>query len=65
MEPIAAERKLSPNEIAQEWGLNYKTILRLIKRGAVRAYRIGRGLRILESDWQTYLEQRSSTTQGA
>ena len=44
-------------EIAQRLKLSKYTIYEMIKRGEIPAHRIGRSLRITESQLETYLQQ--------
>lgn len=47
----------TPDEIAQKLKLSKYTIYEMIKRGEISAHRIGRSLRITETQLQTYLMQ--------
>ena len=47
----------TPEEIAQKLKLSKYTIYEMIKRGEISAHRIGRSLRITESQLRTYLMQ--------
>ena len=47
----------TPEEIAQKLKLSKYTIYEMIKRGEISAHRIGRSLRITETQLQTYLMQ--------
>lgn len=47
----------TPDEIAKKLKLSKYTIYEMIKRGEIPAHRIGRSLRITESQLQTYLFQ--------
>ncbi|MGP1441840.1 MAG: helix-turn-helix domain-containing protein [Anaerovoracaceae bacterium] len=47
----------TPEEIAQRLKLSKYTIYEMIKRGEIPAHRIGRSLRITESQLETYLQQ--------
>lgn len=46
----------SPKEIAYKFKTSYKTIIRLIKRGDLTAYKIGRHYKITQKDLDYYLE---------
>lgn len=48
---------LSPKQIAYEFSISYKTVLRLIKRQELRAYKIGRHYKIMNSDLKNYIQQ--------
>jgi excisionase family DNA binding protein len=47
------------DQIAQRMGVSARTVHRLIERGELRAVRLpaGRGQRVLESDYQAFLER--------
>lgn len=47
----------TPEEIAQKLKLSKYTIYEMIKRGEIPAHRIGRSLRISDSQLETYLMQ--------
>lgn len=47
----------TPEEVAQKLKLSKYTIYEMIKRGEISAHRIGRSLRVTESQLQTYLMQ--------
>ncbi len=47
----------TPEEIAQKLKLSKYTIYEMIKRGEISAHRIGRSLRVTESQLETYLMQ--------
>ncbi|MCR4601649.1 MAG: helix-turn-helix domain-containing protein, partial [Clostridia bacterium] len=47
----------TPEEIANKLKLSKYTIYEMIKRGEIPAHRIGRSLRITESQLETYLQQ--------
>ncbi len=47
----------TPEEIAHRLKLSKYTIYEMIKRGEIPAHRIGRSLRITESQLETYLQQ--------
>ncbi len=51
----------TPEEIAQKLKLSKYTIYEMIKRGEISAHRIGRSLRITESQLETYLQQSRKT----
>jgi len=48
------------DEIADAVGVTPKTVRRWISSGALRAHRIGRLLRVSESDLQAFLDQRQA-----
>lgn len=50
----------SPKEIAYKLKTSYKTIIRLIKRGDLIAYKIGRHYKITQQDLDYYLESTRS-----
>ncbi|MCI8284458.1 MAG: helix-turn-helix domain-containing protein [Firmicutes bacterium] len=47
----------TPEELAQKLKLSKYTIYEMIKRGEISAHRIGRSLRVTESQLETYLMQ--------
>jgi len=47
---------LSPKEIAYEFKISYKTVMRLIKKSEIKAYKVGRLYKILKDDLACYLE---------
>ncbi len=47
----------TPEEVAQKLKLSKYTIYEMIKRGEISAHRIGRSLRVTETQLQTYLMQ--------
>ena len=47
----------TPEEVAQKLKLSKYTIYEMIKRGEISAHRIGRSLRVTESQLETYLLQ--------
>lgn len=47
----------TPEEVAQKLKLSKYTIYEMIKRGEISAHRIGRSLRVTESQLETYLMQ--------
>lgn len=49
---------LTPQEIATELGLHPETVRRAIQRGELKAHRFGRRLRVLDSDYRDWLDQR-------
>jgi excisionase family DNA binding protein len=51
-------RLLSVDDIADDLGVSTKTIRRLIDDGELRAYRIGRALRVSEDEVRKYLNRR-------
>ena len=58
----ALEHHFKPQELGQAVGVSSATIRREIRRGRLRAIRIGAGrlIRIPESAWRQYLEGRQS-----
>ena len=53
-----ARRMRSASERAEELGVDVKTVLREIERGALPAHKIGRQWRISDEDFEEYLRQR-------
>ncbi len=51
----------TPEEVAQKLKLSKYTIYEMIKRGEISAHRIGRSLRVTESQLQTYLMQSTQS----
>jgi excisionase family DNA binding protein len=49
---------LAPKEIAYKFRVSYKTIMRLIKKGDLHAYRIGRHYKIPEESIDCYLNNK-------
>lgn len=47
---IAPERLLSLPEVAARLGVSTKTVRRMSRRGGIRVVRIGKGLRVAESE---------------
>ena len=47
----------TPEEVAQKLKLSKYTIYEMIKRGEIQAHRIGRSLRVTDSQLDTYLSQ--------
>lgn len=54
----ATPRLLNVDDVADQADLSSKTIRRMIARGELRVHRIGRSLRISETDLQTFLVAR-------
>ncbi|MEM3647202.1 MAG: helix-turn-helix domain-containing protein [Thermofilum sp.] len=50
------DRLLSPKDVARELNISIWTVYRLIRRGALVAFKIGRRLRIPESSVDVFLE---------
>lgn len=46
--------RLTPSDLAQYWNVHPNTVYREIRKGALRAFRIGRQLRIRRSDADRY-----------
>ena len=62
--PISGNTRARPltklrtiDEIADLWGVSPRTVQRQIESGALRAHRIGRLVRISESDAEDFLKQ--------
>jgi excisionase family DNA binding protein len=49
------QRMFTRQELAQRWSCSVRTIDRIITSGALRAYRIGRSIRVAEEDERIYL----------
>jgi excisionase family DNA binding protein len=47
----------SIDELAERWGVSTRTVQRQIKSGALRAYRIGRLVRISPADADDFLKR--------
>jgi excisionase family DNA binding protein len=56
----ARPRFLTPAEVAEQLRVSAMTVYRLIKSGELRAARIGKSYRVLESDVDAYLATRFS-----
>jgi excisionase family DNA binding protein len=56
----ARPRFLTPAEVADQLRVSAMTVYRLIKSGELRAARIGKSYRVLESDVDAYLAARFS-----
>jgi excisionase family DNA binding protein len=56
----ARPRFLTPAEVADQLRVSAMTVYRLIKSGELRAARIGKSYRVLESDVDAYLATRFS-----
>ncbi len=56
----ARPRFLTPAEVAEQLRVSAMTVYRLIKSGELRAARIGKSYRVLESDVDAYLAARFS-----
>ena len=54
------ERLLTIKEVADYLRVDPKTVRRLITEGALAAYKVGRGLRVSDSDLRKYLRDRWS-----
>lgn len=46
----------SPKEIAYIFRISYKTVMRLIKKGELIAYKVGRHYKITQKHLEEYLE---------
>lgn len=57
MEKIDKSKYYTPNELAERYNVNTRTIARLIGRGELPALRIGRQLRIMGLDLIAYEEK--------
>jgi excisionase family DNA binding protein len=60
------ERLLTPQEVATMAGVSAATIKREVRRGRLRAIRVGDGrlIRIPEDAWRTYLAERGVGERG-
>jgi excisionase family DNA binding protein len=52
--PEAPTRLLDMDEVAQRWGVSARTVARLVKKGRLRAVRIGRQVRFRLEDVLAY-----------
>jgi excisionase family DNA binding protein len=52
------ERLLSPEEIADATGLHYQSVLDFIRRGDLRALKIGNRWKIRPEDYEAWLESK-------
>ena len=59
------ERLLSIEEVAEIFGLEYKTVYRLVKSGEIPSARIGRVFRVSKVDLAAYIEQQKEAVQMA
>jgi len=57
------EKLLSIEEVAEIFGLEYKTVYRLVRNGEIPSARIGRVYRVSKSDLAAYLEQQKEVVQ--
>jgi excisionase family DNA binding protein len=57
-QPFTEARLLTVNEVADLLRVSRMTVYRLIKDGAMPAFRVGRGYRLREEDVHTYLTDR-------
>lgn len=53
---LMAEQWLKAQEVANQLGVNIRTIQRWVKEGKLVGYKIGRALKFRPSDIETYLE---------
>jgi excisionase family DNA binding protein len=52
------ERSYSTREVADLFGCNMETVLRLAQKGELKSWRLGRDRRYLESEVRRFMEQR-------
>mgnify|MGYP003654081851 CR=1 FL=1 len=52
---------LSVKEVADYLRVEHKTVRKLIDEGKLKAARVGRGLRVKESDIEAFLDQNTVT----
>lgn len=52
---------LSVEQVANGWGVSTKSVRRRIAEGSLKAYRIGRQLRISLDDYHAYVAQRRTS----
>jgi putative molybdopterin biosynthesis protein len=57
--PTVDRPLLSPREVAALAGVSLKTVYREVDRGALRAHRVGRQLRIDPVDFNHYLDREA------
>ena len=55
---MVMEKLLSLEEVAEIFGLEYKTVYRLVKTGELPCARIGRVYRVNRADLEAYLERQ-------
>jgi excisionase family DNA binding protein len=55
----AGDRLLTVTEVAAAMRVSNMTVYRLIKGGELRALRVGKNYRVLESDLASYLAERA------
>jgi len=55
---MAMEKLLSIEEVAEIFGLEYKTVYKLVKTGELPCARIGRVYRVNRADLEAYLERQ-------
>lgn len=53
-------RAYSPQTLAEHWGVSSATVRNLIRRGDLKAFRIGRQLRVRPEWVETYERERES-----
>ena len=56
---LNGERLLTVTEVAEQLQVHHHTVRRHIKAGKLRAVRVGRNVRILKADLETYLRPES------
>jgi len=51
---------LTVKEVAETLHIHWQSVLNYIKRGELRAVKLGRGYRIARNDLSTFIEQRKT-----
>ena len=52
------DRYLSPEDVAQQLSLSTRSVRRLVESAKIPAYRLGRSIRIKQSDLDAYMQTR-------
>jgi len=58
---MMVSRLLTVAEVAQVMRVSRMTVYRLIRRGQLKAIRVGRNYRVRENDLNSYLEEQAVT----
>jgi excisionase family DNA binding protein len=55
---------LTARSVAEHLGLSTETVLRMVRRGELPAFRLGRAIRFREHEVEAWLEQRATPARG-